>query len=893
MAGTTPKRWERWLLGSPWIILALAGVVSLVAIALGSQVEFRSSRSELAPPGDPDQIRWEKLLDDYGSAEYVVACVEREPTADGSTAPIVEELATAFRRLDLIDSIYYKLNLDWIDRNLIFLTPTAQLDGLSDAGLDDLGPIDAISRVNGYLDERFVEGLESGSLDDADNTSGLDVMLDMLRWQRRWLEAPPAAAAEFMSRDRMVDFLGDRLPFPDGYLQSRDGGMYFLILSTSGQDDLPYRRQLMAALQAEAATVMERFPDARIGFTGRPAIVVEEMDTIRGDTLKTSIVAVVGVGLLTLLVFRWKTHALIVMSVLMAGVLWSFGAVRLELGYLNMITSSFISTLVGVGVAYGIHPVSEYELLGAHTRDPHSTIVEAFRRTGGAVLIAAITTSAAFFSILFMNFRGFAELGLVAGFGVLLCLVATLAVLPAALLIYARRRGRTDRGERGGAVVDRWWVDRLASRATIAPRTISLVALVVTALMAWQASQLEFQTNLFRLLPRDAESIRLQERMADESDLTPLYNLVPVTGIEELRELRERTRGEEDIARFQSILDYLPEDPAAARHAAAALAGTIDGLQIEPEAPDRGADALAASYESLEERLAEAADIAFGGGLADLAVKLEEAREIAEENLERVEAFDETAWQLRRDEEVRMLRHARVLLMRLRDYLSAAPPTLDSLPEDMRSRFVTRSGLLLGFLYAEGDVFETDRLNRYIAASKRISPEATGFPLVFHKMASRITSGFSRAVAFGALMVLVILLVDFRSPRDALLAALPLAMGSIWMMGAMKLLGLGFNFANLVGVPLIIGVGIDNGVHIMRRVRLEGDRGMDVVARHTGRAILIASLTTMIGFGSLGLASHRGLASLGIVLLIGVFACWLTSTIVLPNVLVALGRVRR
>jgi predicted RND superfamily exporter protein len=118
-------------------------------------------------------------------------------------------------------------------------------------------------------------------------------------------------------------------------------------------------------------------------------------------------------------------------------------------------------------------------------------------------------------------------------------------------------------------------------------------------------------------------------------------------------------------------------------------------------------------------------------------------------------------------------------------------------------------------------------------------------------------------------------------------------MGLVWMLGAMRLAGLSYNFANLVAVPLIIGVGIDNGVHIMHRVRLEGDRGLTVVMRHTVRAILIASMTTMIGFGSLALASHRGLASLGLVLLLGVGACLITSTVVLPNLLLALGVLKR
>src|SRR5262249_10074328 len=138
-------------------------------------------------------------------------------------------------------------------------------------------------------------------------------------------------------------------------------------------------------------------------------------------------------------------------------------------------------------------------------------------------------------------------------------------------------------------------------------------------------------------------------------------------------------------------------------------------------------------------------------------------------------------------------------------------------------------------------------------------------------------------------LVLLILLTKFGNLRDMILALVPKVMGVIWMMGGMRLLGLSWNFANLVAIPLVLGVGIDTGVHIIHRMRLEEREGMTMVLRHTGRAILIAGLTTMIGFGSLALANHRGIASLGTFLLLGLGSCVVRATIALPNVLVALG----
>jgi predicted RND superfamily exporter protein len=624
-------------------------------------------------------------------------------------------------------------------------------------------------------------------------------------------------------------------------------------------------------------------------------MVVDEMDSVRSDTWRTSIVAVLGVSLLTFLVFRWRTHAMLVLGALGMGVIWAFGAVRLELGYLNMITSSFISTLIGVGVAYGIHPVSEYELEGAHTGRPESTVRESFHRTGAGVTVAGITTSAAFFSILLMRFRGFSELGLVAGVGVLLCLAAAMISLPAILVLYSRRRRERDRGkpERAVPMLDVFWVRKVADRVCRFPRAVTGLALILTILLGWAALGLRFDNNLFDLLPRNSEALRYQRKLVLESDLSPLFSIVVADDLETLAAMEGAARGEAAIERFESVARFLPAAGGSPARQIDALRRLVSDLDVARRTTRLTPSALEGALSRLEAALAQAAEAAFVAGFGEIAGALEEARGEAELSVRTVSAAPAervAEWNRGQERAARWLRQTREWALAA---LHTEPPSLDSLPQALRERFLTRSGRPLGFLYPARSLFEPGRLEEFVAASRRVSAEATGFPVVFEKMSRRITSGFYRAVAVGALLVTLILLIDYRKPRDTALALVPLAMGVVWMMGAMRVLGISFNMANLVAVPLIIGVGIDNGVHVIHRVRFEGRSGMSVVLRHTGRAILIASLTTMIGFGSLALASHRGLASLGLVLLLGVGSCLITSTWVLPNLLVVLGLVER
>jgi hopanoid biosynthesis associated RND transporter like protein HpnN len=894
----------------PVRVVVVSLLLTVAAMIAGLQVEFRTSRAELAPPDDPDQIRMSALLDQNAGTEALIACIETEsgePARGDEIRAFVQRLAEEFAQEPTAEAVFYRFNVDWFLDRLIYLLPIETLEKVhatlasQPELLEGLATVDGLTRFNEAIASWLEAGRQAGQLetfDPAEAGAALDGLARLLEGQNRLLESPQTLLAELKSGALLQAIGGEQAAslLSDGFLTTRDRQLYFIVLTPNSADDsLLFRRGFIRSMRERAERVQRMQPGFRVSFTGQPATVVEEMDTVRADTWRTSILAVVGVTLLTLFVFRWRAHAFLVLGALAVGVVMSFGAVLFEFGYLNMITSSFISTLIGIGVAYGIHPVSEYELEGAHTKDPEATIVAAFRRTGAGVTVAAITTSVAFLSIQLMRFRGFAELGIVAGVGVLFCLGAAVITLPAFLSIYARRRQRLRaEGAPRAAVVDRVWVELASDRICNHPKTVSVLALMITAAAAWAATGLSFSTNILKLLPRDAESVRYQERMLMESDLAPFYNIVVANDLAGLDAMRQLTEGEASISRFESPLDFLPLDGALSAQWVERLRPMLAKLKLTASEPGEfDPQALAAALARVESALADSVEDAFVAGLVDLVEPLERAREAAERGATSIRSASESQLGELAAAEGELLAAADQAFATLRRSFETEPPSVETLPEELRARFTTRSGEMLGFLHPAGAVFDRQELRTFVDASRRVSPEVTGFPLVFDKMSRRITDGFFRAVIVGAILVALILLLDFRKLRDAMLALSPLAMGVIWMMGGMRLLDLSFNFANLVAVPLIIGVGIDNGVHVIHRVRLEGREGMSVVLRHTGRAILIASLTTMIGFGSLALASHQGIASLGLVLLLGVGSCLITSTVVLPNLLVALGWVER
>lgn len=886
---------ERIVLHRPRTVLVVA--LALVAVSgwLGSGIELRTARADLVPEGDPSQARWVDLRREFDGAEPLIVVLEAGP-AEVSLERLEAAASAVGEALEsepLADGIFYRIDLDWLERNLLWLAPPADLerglDRVAELLADEAGSIEigGFAALNGLVAGRIESSLAAGSvLPSDDTTAEAESLVLLLEAQNDFLADPEG----FLGRlgDRPLQLLaGDELGAltSAGYLATRDQGALFLLVSSEG-GDLDDRRRLVTAVRESIERTLTTHPGLRYGLTGPPAMEVEEMNSIGRDGWRTSMFAIAGVLILSLLAFQRRRHALMGLGTLAIGTVWSLGAVQIELGYLNMITTSLIPILVGMGVGYAVHLLSQYEI-ERQDRDRESAVRITYRTTTAAVTVSALTTAAAFFCFLFMRFRGFSELGLVTGVGVVLCLVASLSVLPALLMLRGVGGAALGHGRKEHAVVDRVWNRVTAVRVCRFPRAVVAVAAVATVASALAATGVKLDSSILELLPAGAESLRYLERMNQDSALSNDLNIVVADDLEELEVLEGQAMELGSIERFESILSFLPAEPEASGRALRRAETVLAAASI-----DRGGSSPAAwrsSLGRLEAALAEAADAAFVTGLGELSGVLERARQQAEQAVGR--AADEDP--RRAEVESELLERLSGLVDTLRAGASAPAPTLDILPAAITERFVTNRGRYLGYLHPAGDIYDPEFLASFNAESLAVSDSAIGFPVLFGEHSLIITDGFEVAFAIGGGVIFVLLLIGFRHPVYTLLALAPVVLGTVWMLGLMRLLDLDFNFANLIAVPIVLGVGIDGGVHVVQRFRLEGATGLITVVAHTGRAVLIASLTTMVGFGSLALATHRGMASLGMLLLVGVGTSLVATLVFLPNLLLALGLARR
>lgn len=221
--------------------------------------------------------------------------------------------------------------------------------------------------------------------------------------------------------------------------------------------------------------------------------------------------------------------------------------------------------------------------------------------------------------------------------------------------------------------------------------------------------------------------------------------------------------------------------------------------------------------------------------------------------------------------------------------MGAPPLEIGTLPASLRDRYVGESGRLLLRVYPRGDIWDRGATARFIEALRRVDPDVTGPPVHTFEASRALTRGYGQAGLYALVAIFALSAVFFRHVGHAALSMVPLLAGAGWTVGLMAALGMDFNLANLFALPLILGMGVDNGMNLVARFREEGGRRF-VLDTAVGKSMLLASLTTIAGFGVLLLAQHRGIASLGLLLTIGTSNILLASLTLLPALLLLLRR---
>ena len=228
------------------------------------------------------------------------------------------------------------------------------------------------------------------------------------------------------------------------------------------------------------------------------------------------------------------------------------------------------------------------------------------------------------------------------------------------------------------------------------------------------------------------------------------------------------------------------------------------------------------------------------------------------------------------------------LLLQQQD--NTAPPCVDDLPPALHHRFVGVNGKFLIQVYPKQDVWQRAPQEKFVGELRTVDPNVTGTPVQLLEYETLLKNSYVQAAWYSLAAIALMVLFHFRSLGAVILALIPVAIGTLWLAGLMGWAGVPINLANIMTLPLVIGIGVTNGIHILNRYAEEGTPG--ILSRSTGKAVLVSGLTAIAGFGSLILAEHRGIRSLGIIMSVGIATCMIAGLTFLPALLNLIGRWR-
>lgn len=885
----------------PRLVLLAALALSAVSLyAFCTRLEYRTQRTDLVNPDKDYQRRWQQYLAEFGNDDDMVVVVQGDDRDRMRAA--LEALADGVRaQPGRFDRLFYKVDLRPLqDRALLYL-PAGQIAQIQEnlAGMRpllemgslgwELFTFDRLVHEAGQRLDNLRPGESPGPADQqfftqflAISRSAAAALHDPAGYRNPWrsLVTPPPgqdAGQQEMLAEPQYFFSEDAARRP----RAGPTLAFLLVRPVKEEGSFTAARKSVAALREVVAAVRPRFPGLEFGVTGLPVLENDEMTAAEHDTKLASWLAIAGVTLLFVVVYRGLGYPLLTVVTLLTGTVWAMGWMTLTVGHLNILSATFAVMLVGMG-DYGVLWVMRYEQARRLGADVPSALKHTAVHVAVGNLTAASTLALAFFAAMLADFQAVAELGWIAGCGVLLCAFACFTVLPALLLVFDRRRQPI--AVTIPIATQAGWLPRLTAR----PGWVIAAGLALTAGVGAFAGRLHYDHNLLHLQAADLDSVKWELRLIEKTAGASWHALSSTATPEEALALKERYARLPEVSRVVEVASLVPADQDHKLTQLRDIQQRLRNLPARGPAAPRLVDRVVPDFftgiPGLKGELdGLAARLGTPGPLADVADGVRAVRA----ELDRLP--DRTAAERLRGFEQRLAADLVEDLRRLRDVSAPRAIALDDLPPEFRERYVGKSGRWLLRVFARNCLWDFEPLERFTKQVQTVDPDATGKPFATVEGLKAMKNGFQWAGLYAFGVIVVVLAADFRSLRNTLLALAPLVMGLVLSLGILGLCGRSLNPANVIAFPLILGVGVDNGVHVLHDYLLRRAAGRSTISYPIGRGVLVKALTSMIGFGTLMISSERGLAGLGFSLTLGVGCCMLTALVFLPALLRVLG----
>jgi hopanoid biosynthesis associated RND transporter like protein HpnN len=608
----------------------------------------------------------------------------------------------------------------------------------------------------------------------------------------------------------------------------------------------------------------------RVRLTGPVPLADEEFATIAERADVMGIAMLLAVTLSLWLAVRSFRIIFCILATLVTGLSLTMALGLLAIGVFNIISIAFVALFVGLGVDFAIQFSVRYRA-ERHQKD---NLTDALKRAGGRVgtplALAAAATAAGFFSFLPTDYVGVAELGLISGMGMAIAFALSISLLPALIMLVNPPGEEEPIGFPFFAPVDRFVAMHRRS-ILIAGAAVGLAALATVPF-------LKFDFNPLDLRSRHVESMSTLYDLMSDPDTSPNTIDVLAPSLDATDALAAKLSKDPLIGQILTLKSFVPDDQpkklAMISDTAFLLDAALNPFVVKPPPSDGEivASLTAASKalrqaahpmrrQSADEKRAKTDARRLAGALEILAKGSQQGRLAAANAL--VPGLD-------------------TLLNEVRNALQAAPVSIKTMPPDLVSEWIAKDGTARLQVFPKTNVNDNKSLKRFSKAVLAVTPDATGTPITIQESGQTIVGAFIEAGFWSFLVITLLLVAVLRRERDVIMTIVPLVLTALLTLATCRVAGLHLNFANIIALPLLFGIGVAFNIYFVIAWRA-GARAL--LQSSLTRAVIFSALTTASGFGSLWLSSHPGTASMGELLIISLGWTLLTTLFFLPALL--------
>ncbi len=700
-------------------------------------------------------------------------------------------------------------------------------------------------------------------------------------------------------------------------------------------------REIAAELQKEHG---EESGDVTISVTGIPALEHDEMHSTSVDMRNAGIVAFFAVGAMLFAAFRGIRHPMLALLTLIVAISWTFGAATLVVRHLNIISVCFPVFLIGLGIDFSVSFINRYLTLRQELHELPDALRETAETTGSGILTSAITTALAFATAMLTGFPGLAELGLVSAMGVLLCAASTFVFLPALIAL--------SDAEYDVDALPQPFSPAVLRRVLVAWPLVSIgIAVAGLSFFGYQAFRysdgrvsclVDYNPNLLKLKDPNSESVTAEGVLDRSGSESALYAVSVAAKWDDAIALREKFLKLSTVDRVSDIASKMPDRPDAK------TLQMIQGLQQRASSIQKSLPNIPPASHITVGKEVDSLYAAIRKSNNPSAVRATKALDEFLNDLSDTKARPASAILTGYNDMI-----ARWLMLEYSQIASASnfnPVTPKELPPELKSRFVwadrnTNEQRWVLRVYPKANVWNGKELSAFVDELRTVDPQVTGVPVQNLESAGRMHLTYASIALYAIAVISLVLLfnylrpgqklmtilppvavaafigytlfkrngtidsnlivmiclglvvfiaavLDYRNLRDTVLTLVPSVAGGVLLLGLMALLGLELNPLNLIALPLVFAIGIDNGIYLVSDCRKQIAAGKEAYepSVDTVSSMLVTSLTSIVGFGSLMIASHQGMFSIGVLLALGVASSLAVSLVLMPPLLVLVAR---